>query len=149
MADPPSWKLLQAMETRLQTISVANGYHTDAGATVTLEPAPEWEEGRDYYVAPVLDTVGRSASPARRPRDARAATVAVLAMVKVSRADAQSLLHKLLFDLDKAFPSEQPAMAQVQGGTRYPRYLSTEVLPRKEGSKWIGALVRFESDYLI
>lgn len=87
MADTPrTWAILQALQLRLQGITVAGGYRTDAGADVRLEPS-------DLGDVPSITLFSGATT---RPDDARTAgerefTLIVEAQVPAGLDDAHAL----------------------------------------------------------
>ncbi len=147
MSDPRSWLVIEAMAARLKLIRQVNGYRTDAGENVSAEPLQEDGRRGDFYLVPLLEGTRRGTDPAKAQGNARAATYAVMAMIKAERRGAQKELHFLLADIDQAFAKTAEAMKGFPPGGGYPRFNSSELLPRQDGSKWIGAIVRFDTEY--
>lgn len=139
MAAPSTWVALEAFETCLQTISVANGYHTDAGATVTREPH-QIPATAGVAVAVVLEGKGPATDPAMR-RTHRLATVIIAAKVDSDdNNDAQERLHELMDDIEQAFECKQ---TQFPSSYQYPAFVDAKPIPPAEGMTWIGAQVRY------
>lgn len=146
MADPSTLILLTAMQTCLQRIQVANGYHTDAGGFVTLEPHQVQDDpsAADYHaelIGLVLDSKVR-ATDAAVVRTHRLATAVVLAKVVTTADNAQQRLHLLIDDIEQAFENRQ---AEFPKGYQFPVFVEAKPIPPAEGMTWIGAEVRFTS----
>ncbi|HTL15550.1 MAG TPA: hypothetical protein VL251_10735, partial [Thermomonas sp.] len=104
MADTPrTWAILEALQLRLQGITVANGYRTDAGADVRLEPG-------DVGAAPSI-TLYTGATT--RPEDARTPgerdfTLIVEAQVPVALDAAHATAVALAEDIEQALDGYVP-----------------------------------------
>ena len=104
MADTPrSWAILKALQARLQTISVAGGYRTNAGADVRLEPS-------QLESAPRI-TLYTAATT--RPDDARAPgerefTLIVEAQVPCDLDDAHAQVVAIAEDIEQALDTYLP-----------------------------------------
>lgn len=140
MADPKSWDLLAAFEACLAQITVAGGYHTDAGAYVTREPH-QIPESQGALVAIVLDGLSRATDTALL-RTHRQASVLVVGKVSTDQDNAQQRLHQLIADIEQCFEQRHPAFAV---GLQFPVFVEAKPIPPAEGMKWIGAQVRFSS----
>lgn len=140
MSTPKTWDLLAACQTCLQRISVANGFYTEAGATVTLEPG-QVSPDADLTLAVVLDALSVSESDAGKYNQAfYQAGVLVFAKVGVQQTDAQIRLHELIADVRKAFMYQQ---ATFPSGIQFPRFISATPIPPAEGILWVGWEIRF------
>lgn len=118
MADTPKpWQILQAVQTRLAGIMVANGYRTDAGANVLLEGV---QDTADDVARLTLYSLGISRPAQDRP-DGKGrvfefvieATVPCVGAAGVVPAHQRA--HEILADIEQAFdtylqlPSALPA----------------------------------------
>ena len=141
MADPLSWQLLEAVQEALEQILKANGYRTDAGAAVTLEPGQVLDDATEF-LAVVLDSMNASLNPALRV-SGRAVVVAIIAKVPTELDDAQLRLHEILEDVELAMKDQQKLFPE---GLDYPKFISMERLPPAEGLKWTGAVIRYAAN---
>lgn len=97
------WQIMQALQARLQEISIAGGYRTDAGDDVRLEPNALADAPRlTIYSASTL-----------RPDDARTPgerefTVIVEALVPVSFNDAHAQVVAIAEDVEQALDAYLP-----------------------------------------
>src|SRR5687768_11785333 len=133
MADPSSWTALAAFETCLQAISIANGYHTDAGATVTREPH-QIPATAGVAVAVILEGKGPATDPAVL-RTHRLATVVIAAKVDSDGiTDAQQRLHELMDDIEQAFERKQ---TEFPKSYQYPAFVDAKPIPPADGMTWI------------
>lgn len=137
---PTTWRLLEAFERCLQRITVADGFHTDAGLYVTREPH-QIPAHQPALVAAVLEELGRPNDPGLS-RTHRLATVLLVGKVPTGLDDAQLQLHLLMEDIDRAFDGQQ---ARFPAGLQFPQFVSSRPIPPAEGLAWIGAEVRYSS----
>lgn len=104
MADTPrTWAILQALQLRLQGITVVGGYRTDAGDDVRLEPS-------DLGDVPSITLFSGATT---RPDDARTAgerefTLIVEAQVPAGLDDAHSLTVAVAEDVEQALDGYVP-----------------------------------------
>jgi hypothetical protein len=138
VADPRTWSLLEDFKACLAVIRVAGGYHTDAGAYVTLEPG-QIPEAQGALIAIALDALAVSVPPAP-PRTHRQVTVLVVGKVSTSADNAQLRLHQLIADIERALAGQQ---RQFGTGRAFPTFVSATPLPPDKGIDWIGVEVRY------
>lgn len=99
MADPArDWQIMQALQARLQTISVANGYRTEAGSDVRLEG------DRAPVLAPMITLFsgGRTLPADKHAKGEREFTVIAEARIPASQADAQATAVAIDADMEQA-----------------------------------------------
>lgn len=145
MADTPrTWLTLGDFKTCLEQIQVANGFHTDAGAHVSLEPS-QIPEDQGALIAVVLEGLLKAAEPAVA-RTHRLATVVLVAKVSTAANNAQLRLHQLVHDIETAMKGQQKAFG---AGRASPTFVSALALAPDPGVKWIGAEVRYTTHVLI
>ena len=137
---PRTWQLLTAMQASMALILQANGYYTDAGAYVTLEPT-QIPDGEPALVALVLENLGRATDPALARRG-RLATVVAIIKVPTVGDDRQIRLHEAIQDVERCFDAQQGRFAV---GLQWPQFVDSKVIPPVDGLGWIGAEVRFQS----
>lgn len=138
MADPKTWDLTAAFVTCLQSVTVANGYHTNAGQYVTREPS-QIPATQPALLAVAVESVQRATDPAA-VRTHNLVTVIVLGKVATGMDDAQLRLHQLMADIEAAFYDRRDVFPV---GIQYPRFIEARVILPVEGMKWIGAEARF------
>lgn len=141
MTSPRTWSLIQAVETCLQRIKVADGYRTNAGATVSKEPEQTPTSADETLMTIVLDSLSRPEDPAAR-KVSRYAGVAIYAKVACDLDNAQRVLHDMLEDIDSAMAL---GIADFPVGITFPQFLDAQAIPAAEGMKWTGAVVRYRS----
>lgn len=136
----PRETLLAAVADCLKRIKKADGYKTNVGNKVTLEPAPKLD-GDDDFVTVVW-------SAQARPQDAAAAnrkrltTIDVVAKVKASLPKAQETLDEIVSDIEQAmadqlfrYPDEYDA----------PRYQAAAPIRDGVAPGWIAVAVTYTS----
>lgn len=91
-----TWSVLELLRDRLRAITVANGYRTDVGTTVTLEPYQRQPDD-----GAVLTVVSSDVVPGEADTRQRRASMEITAEVHVPvEADnAQQAAHRSLADL--------------------------------------------------
>jgi len=140
MADPHTWLLLGACEACLQRITVANGFHTEAGGYVTREPH-QIPDSEPALITMALEGLAPAATLALT-RTHRLATVVIVGKVPVGHDDAQLQLHRLISDIERAFENKQ---ADFPTSIQFPAFVEAKPIIPVEGMKWIGAEVRLLS----
>lgn len=101
MADPIELQIVQAIRSRLANISVANGYHTDAGANVCLGRV--LDEAVDEFPALVVWLVEPNAPGDTRAGNVRRSLpVLVEGYVRVEEDDPLEATLKLARDIKAA-----------------------------------------------
>lgn len=140
MADIPiAWALLEALQTQLRTVRKANGFRTDAGRDVRLEPAQFEADAAPRITLYALTTV--------RPDDARGegereVTLVVEALVPVRFDNAQARIVETMADIEQAL-----------NGLRLPtlalplRFAESVILDRPDGVPAMAAQVLFSTRY--
>ena len=113
MADPAhSYQILTVLQTRLQQISIANGYRTDAGADVRTE------ESKDAAAAPriTLYAGSRVYPDSARSKGEREFTLIVEARIPASLDNLQALATAIDEDLEQALDQylQQPLALPLQ-----------------------------------
>lgn len=140
MAEPTTLTLLKAMEACLQLIQVANGYHTDAGNHVTLEPH-QVPDSQGALIALVVESKD-AATAAAVSRTHRQVTAIAIIKVAVDMDAAQEKIHQIMDDVEQAFDGKQ---ATFPKGYTYPAFVDAKPITPAEGMAWVGAQVRFTS----
>lgn len=138
--DPKTWTVVQKIVESLQVITVAGGYHTDAGLHVTDEPA---QVSQDAPMAVGVAFIGKEPPTGQGvQRTHRLANFAIVAKVSTSLETAQITLHQLVDDIETAMEGQQK---RYPSGIQFPQYVKTEVIPPVEGAGWVGARVFVQS----
>lgn len=137
----PRADLLAAVQECLQRILVADGYNTDAGDLVSLEPAPALAEDKTAFVAVVWSKQERPTDPAMQ-RSHRLTTVHVIAKVPATQADAQEQLDAICADIEQAMADQQ---FRYPPGIQAPRYVSAEPFSGPITATWVGVTFTYHS----
>lgn len=108
-SEPLSYRLLEALQTQLQTITVANGFRTELGGDVRLEAYSLEDLGADiglraYVYATELkrDSEG-SSNRIKKDRE----TVLIDAIVPTAAGTGQLVAHRTLADLRRALDQDE------------------------------------------
>jgi hypothetical protein len=137
MADTPhSWAILQALQVRLQTIAIASGYRTDAGADVRLEPS-QLEAGARI----TLYSGGTVAVDPANPKQ-REFTLIAEAVVPITIDNAHAQVVAIAEDVEQALDVFAP-----MPGALPLRFRESLILDRPEGLPAMAAQLMFTTEY--
>lgn len=101
MADQPkSWLIVLALQAQLRGITVANGYLTDAGHNVWIEPAQR-DESAALGISIVTEHIDRVEGERPHKRE-REITIPVEAAISTSQDNAHELAHQLIEDVERS-----------------------------------------------
>jgi hypothetical protein len=137
-----TWDLILAAQTCLQRISTANGFFTNAGAAVSIEPA-QIPADAALALALVLESLAAGNDPGGRIRQG-SYTADLLVVIKVSttQTDAQQRMHEVIDDVLRAFIGQE---ATFPNGITLPKFIESRPIPPAEGLLWVGAELRFSA----
>jgi hypothetical protein len=134
MPDPippstPSWELLKALQTRLAVITTANGYRTNLGGRVLLEPAQLTDDDAAICIIAgemPIKTEGRLV---------REGELALTIEISLPAGDsnAQQTAHAGLADVLDALPKNQRVL-QLPSGNRGLVIEGRSIQPRDPGA---------------
>jgi hypothetical protein len=138
----PRDTLLAAMVDCLSAITIANGYHTDAGAHV----ARELGQVADDAVASLTVAIARQAraTDAALVRTHRLTELAVAIKVPADQDAAQARLDEAVADVERAM-DPATGRAKFAVGIAFPQYVEMRPISPEAGMKWIGALVLYQT----
>lgn len=137
MADTPRpWAILQALQLRLQQISVAGGYRTDAGADVRLEPS-QLEAG-----ARITLYSGGTVATDPANRGEREFTLIAEAVVPTTIDDAHAQVVAIAEDIEQALDTFAP-----MPGALPLRFHESLILDRPDGVPAMAAQLMFTTRY--
>ncbi|MBB4722695.1 MULTISPECIES: hypothetical protein [Xanthomonas] len=136
----PREHLRAAVGSCLQRISVANGYQTDAGASLTLEPGQVDEDAN--AVLTVLVAKQQRASESALTRTHRLTTLVVVVKAPAPLDTAQARLDALVADIELAMADQQ---FRYPPGIQFPQYVSMEPVKPEAGMSWVGALLTYQT----
>jgi hypothetical protein len=100
MSDAPGWSILQIVATRLAAISVANGYYTEAGATVDTERVALDEADTFPRIALAEETMSTLAQTTAAINSAM--VLCAEGYIPVGVDDAEYQAHRLKADITRA-----------------------------------------------
>jgi len=124
----------------LRRIAKANGYQTDAGLAVTLEPGQVNDETA-FVIAVVIAAQARASEAAVRDTH-RLTTVGVVAKVPAQQGDAQAALDAIVDDVERCMRDQQ---SRFPTGIAFPRYLDMQPIKPEAGMAWIGAVIQYQT----
>lgn len=137
MADTPrSWAILAALQARLEEISVASGYRTNAGADVRLEPS---QQGAGTRIT--LYSGGTVASSDINPKQ-RQFTLIAEAVVPCEVDDAHARVVAMAEDIEQALDAYLPMPNALPL-----RFHESVILDRPEGMPVMAAQLMFTTEY--
>lgn len=119
----PVWAILLAMQARLQEITVANGYRTDAGGDVRLE-----ESILDAGQRITLYAANRVRPGDARSKSEREFTIIVEGQIPVDLDNTQELIVALDADIEQALEAYLPLPTALPL-----EFQESIVLPRPDG----------------
>lgn len=134
MTEPVSYRLLEAVQARLQGISIANGYRTDVGDNVVID-APYLAEGADvcFITSGAHTPTPASSTPRVRSGDV---VINIEVVIPVARATAQRDAHRVRADVLRALIDtaiDLPRDADGSAATSL-RITGDQILTRPEGA---------------
>lgn len=138
-----SWRaqLLLAVQTCLRRITQADGYSTDIGELVTLEPAPAVGEDCNEFVAVVWSRQARPSDPAL-VRTHRLTELQIIAKVPATLHDAQARVDAITDDIERAMAERYADFPQR---IQFPVYQSAEPFSGPITASWVGVTFTYTS----
>jgi hypothetical protein len=124
----------------LARITVAGGYHTDAGNTVTGEPGQIAADAL-AGVGVMVEAQTHATDPAAI-KTHRLTTVAVIVKVPAAQGNAQARLDLVLDDVEAAMADQQ---FRYPHRITFPQYQSMQPVIAEPGQGWVGAVLRYTS----
>ncbi|MBD9368857.1 hypothetical protein [Xanthomonas sp. XNM01] len=137
----PREVLLGAVSDCLSRIRTADGYQTNAGAGVTLEPAPALE-GDAAFIAVVWASQARPTEPAVS-RTHRLTTVRIVAHVPARLHVAREVIDQITGDIERAMADQAYRYPQ---GYSVPQYQSAEPIVGASTDRWVGVGLTYISN---
>ena len=128
---------LAAIVDCLKRIKKVDGYNTDAGLTVTLEPHPVLGEGTAAEVGVVWTRQERAQQDAAR-RSHRLTTARIVAYLPASYTARQDALDDIVTDIEVALSAQQ---ARFPAGYEFPKYQSAEPVVSAPADGWVAAVI--------
>lgn len=138
----PRENLRAAFVACLLRIKQIDGYITDAGNYVTLEPGPVSAGDDDKaFITVVISGQARATDPALL-RTHRKTTVSVVAKLPAKLSEVQSRLDAVVTDIETAMADQQ---FRFPVGHQFPAYESMAPLVPQATDKWVGAVLTYTS----
>jgi hypothetical protein len=134
-------QLVDAMATNLSVIKIADGYNTDAGLNVSTE-AVQIPTGSAATINVRIESQQRATDDAVKNTH-RLTIVRVAILVPTGIDDHEELLDQAIDDVERAMKDRQ---ATYPAGVQNPRYLDMTPTAPEDGKKWIGAVLRYQSN---
>ncbi|GHH52502.1 hypothetical protein [[Pseudomonas] boreopolis] len=140
MAEIVSEVVRAVLADQARKITKADGYLTDAGRTVTLEPHYV-DPDSPPFVGVIMERQGK-ATDGSLTRTHRLTTYGVIAKVPTSMDAAQATLAAIVSDLERALPG---VPSDYPRGAQFPQYEGMEPIPPQPGMDWVGVVLRYSS----
>ena len=141
MSTPKAYTLISSLLPRLQAISVANGYLTNAGASVQLGPIPHVDgEAVPFIRLTETDAAVESPAPYAPHSKIRVQFMAEAYAEEPIAANVIATGHNLLADLKKALFGD--VTRDLNGAAIDARLEGYSILPPESGSDLVVAQVR-------
>jgi hypothetical protein len=142
----PVYDYLQLVADALSDIRVSNGYQTDLGAHVVLEPEQQQSDEGQRLV--VLQTGYGKAAQQGLERTHRSVAFHVIAQVPRTRTDAQLRLHKAQADVDACLSNKDLLRTKFQlgepaAGKPFPQLDDSTIASQVDGVDWVGVALRY------
>lgn len=128
---------LGAIAACLQRIKKVDGYLTDAGTVVTLEPHPVLGEATTAEVGVIWTRQERPQQDAVR-RTHRLTTARIVAYLPASYAARQDVLDDVVTDIETALADQQ---FRFPNGYEFPKYQSAEPVVSAPADGWVAAVI--------
>ena len=128
---------LGAVAACLQRIKKVDGYLTDAGAAVTLEPHPVLGEATAAEVGVIWTRQERPQQDATR-RTHRLTTVRIVAYLPATYNARQDALDDIVTDIEAALADQQ---FRFPAGYEFPKYQSAEPVVSAPADGWVAAVI--------
>ncbi|WP_027489382.1 hypothetical protein [Rhodanobacter sp. OR92] len=145
MADPiatasRSWLLILALQAQLSTITVANGYLTDAGSNVwTTDHQRTDALGLMIYSEPIL---GPGLDNERPGKPVRIFSLLVEGSLSTSLDDAQQQIHALIEDVENCIAAYGQGKVKLPPGAGSVHVADIAILDRPEGAAEVAMQAR-------
>ena len=145
----PVYSYLQLIKTVLEEIRTSNGYETDLGVAVTLEPTQQLADV-GQRIALLQTLYGPPSTPGLR-HHARSIGFHVIAQVSRTYNDAQMRLHRAQSDIDLCLSNTDLLRTKFQMGADrpFPNLDDSTIASNVEGMDWVGVALRYTAQLRI
>ena len=138
MTEPLSWQFVEAVKAQLERIQQGNGFHTNLGADVRVEPWAIDElvgdvSQRIYLFTSSIQRDAANSGP-RTKKDRYSLTIDVI--VPTSQSDSHRNAHRALADIRRAL-AETDVREWAPKAISSPELESQQIDPRPEGLKFV------------
>jgi len=137
----PRQRMCKAITERLCKIRITDGFHTDAGLDVVLEPLPALAEDGRTFIVVVWSQQTRPTDPAIM-RTHRLTAFEVIARVPAAQGEAQQQLDAITADIERAMAAPLPSWPS---GHTAPQYHEAKPMPTEFGSGYTGVGITYHS----
>jgi hypothetical protein len=146
-ATPKPWTILQALETALQQITLANGYRTDIGTTVSMENTQDPEDTAEgitlFSLELVRPAIASNHNTAIRDREF---TFVIEAATPCNTTNgvvpAHQRMHLIIEDIEQALTPVPGAAGSIP-----PQFAEVKFLDRPEGIPVVAAQIIMTARY--
>lgn len=145
----PVYTYLQLIATVLAEIRTSKGYLTDMGASVTLEPTQQLEDGGQRIA--LLQTAYGPPTTSGLRHHARTIGFHAIAQVPRTAADGQLRLHRAQSDIDLCLSNTDLLRSKFQlgGSNPFPILDDSTMASQVEGVDWVGVALRYTAQIRI
>lgn len=145
----PVYDYLQLIATVLAEIRTSNGYNTDMGVNVTVEPTQQLGDAGQRIA--LLQTAYGPPNAAGLRHHARSVGFHVIAQVPRTLADAQLRLHRAQSDIDLCLSNTELLRTKFQLGAArpFPILDDSTIASQVEGVDWVGVALRYTAQIRI
>jgi hypothetical protein len=148
MAESRTWAIILALQAQLQTITVANGYLTDAGLNVWTTDAQRPDTEALGLMIYSENITGAGLDRERPAKPVREFTLLVEAAIGTDLDTAQQQIHALIEDIDNCMAAYAKAQFGVPGNQVTPMHVADiAILDRPEGAAVIAMQARIVARY--
>lgn len=136
---PKVWQITQVLQDRLQEITVANGYRTDAGADVRLERSSDYPPAAPYLA---LGRINITRPSDTRSDNEREVEIVVEAHIPVSLVEARRRAEDISEDIEDALTAylQMPLASPL-------KFQENGLLDRPDGMPVVVAQTLFTTRY--
>jgi len=141
-----TWAIILALQTQLQTITVANGYLTDAGANVWVN---EGQRPSEEALGLMIYSESITGTEDQRPgKPVRQLPLLIEFAISADLDEAQEQAHAVIEDIEVCMESYAKAQYAKPGAQFKPwRVMDIAILDRPDGEPVVAGSARVVTDY--
>lgn len=149
MADSRSWGVILALQTQLQTATIANGYNTDIGKDVWTTKAQRPSDDALGLMIFSESILGPGLDNERPVKPVRVFSMLIEAAIGADLDDAQQQIHAIIEDIEACMQAYAKVQMTTPGLQVTPMHVADiAILDRPEGVDFIGMQARVVARYL-